>query len=60
MIIDASFLAPLVQNALAHILIASIIGTPAGLAVAALMVPLSSPSGLVEQHSMPQRSRRTY
>jgi CNT family concentrative nucleoside transporter len=39
MIIYASFLAPTVPNALANILIASIISTPAGLAVAALMVP---------------------
>ena len=39
MIIYASFLGPFVPNALAHILIASIISTPAGLAVAALMVP---------------------
>jgi CNT family concentrative nucleoside transporter len=39
MIIYASFLGPFVPNALANILIASIISTPAGLAVAALMVP---------------------
>jgi CNT family concentrative nucleoside transporter len=39
MIIYASFLNPVVPNALGHILIASIISTPAGLAVAALMVP---------------------
>ncbi len=39
MIIYASFLSPLVPNALGNILIASIISTPAGLAVAALMVP---------------------
>jgi concentrative nucleoside transporter, CNT family len=39
MIIYASFLGPLVPDALGHILIASIISTPAGLAVAALMVP---------------------
>jgi len=39
MIIYASFLAPIVPNALGNILIASIISTPAGLAVAALMVP---------------------
>jgi CNT family concentrative nucleoside transporter len=42
MIIYASFLAPLVPNALANILIASIISTPAGLAVAALMVPFDA------------------
>jgi concentrative nucleoside transporter, CNT family len=39
MIIYASFLSPLIPNALGNILIASIISTPAGLAVAALMVP---------------------
>jgi CNT family concentrative nucleoside transporter len=39
MIIYASFLGPFVPDALGHILIASIISTPAGLAVAALMVP---------------------
>lgn len=39
MIIYASLLSPLVPNALGNILIASIISTPAGLAVAALMVP---------------------
>jgi CNT family concentrative nucleoside transporter len=39
MIIYASFLSPFVPNALGNILIASIISTPAGLAVAALMVP---------------------
>jgi concentrative nucleoside transporter, CNT family len=39
MIIYASFLSPLIPNALGNILIASVISTPAGLAVAALMVP---------------------
>ena len=39
MIIYASFLAPHVPNALGNILIASIISTPAGLSLAALMVP---------------------
>jgi concentrative nucleoside transporter, CNT family len=39
MVIYASFLAPFVPNALGNILIASIISTPPGLAVAALMVP---------------------
>ena len=41
MIIYASFLGPFVPNALGNILIASIISTPAGLAVAALMVPFT-------------------
>ncbi len=41
MIIYASFLSPLVPNALGNILIASIISTPAGLAIAALMVPFT-------------------
>jgi concentrative nucleoside transporter, CNT family len=39
MVIYASFLAPLIPNALGNILIASVISTPAGLAIAALMVP---------------------
>jgi concentrative nucleoside transporter, CNT family len=39
MVIYSSFLAPLVPNALGNILIASVISTPAALAVAALMVP---------------------
>ena len=39
MVIYASFLAPLVPNALGNILIASVISTPAALAIAALMVP---------------------
>lgn len=39
MVIYASFLSPVVPNALGNILVASIISTPAGLAVAALMVP---------------------
>jgi CNT family concentrative nucleoside transporter len=41
MIIYASFLSPFVPNALGNILTASIISTPAGLAVAALMVPFT-------------------
>jgi CNT family concentrative nucleoside transporter len=43
MVIYASFLAPVVPNALGNILIASIISTPAALAVAALMVPFDRP-----------------
>jgi CNT family concentrative nucleoside transporter len=39
MVIYASFLAKLLPDALGQILIASVISTPAGLAVAALMVP---------------------
>jgi CNT family concentrative nucleoside transporter len=39
MVIYASFLAPVIPNALGNILIASVISTPAGLAIAALMVP---------------------
>jgi concentrative nucleoside transporter, CNT family len=39
MVIYASFLAPLVPNALGNILIASVISTPAGLAISALLVP---------------------
>ena len=39
MVIYAAFLAPVVPNALGNILIASVISTPAALAIAALMVP---------------------
>ncbi|HVY17571.1 MAG TPA: nucleoside transporter C-terminal domain-containing protein [Rhodopila sp.] len=39
MVIYASFLSPLVPNALGNILTASVISTPASLAIAALMVP---------------------
>jgi concentrative nucleoside transporter, CNT family len=43
MVIYASFLSPIVPDALGHILIASVISTPAGLAIAALMVPFGTP-----------------
>ncbi len=43
MVIYASFLNPIVPDALANILIASLISTPAALAVAALMVPSGPP-----------------
>ncbi len=39
MVIYAGFLAPVIPNALGNILIASVVSTPAGLAVAAMMVP---------------------
>jgi CNT family concentrative nucleoside transporter len=39
MVIYAAFLDPVIPNALGNILIASVISTPAGLAIAALMVP---------------------
>jgi len=39
MVIYAGFLAPVLPNALGNILIASVVSTPAGLAVAAIMVP---------------------
>jgi CNT family concentrative nucleoside transporter len=39
MVIYASFLAPIVPNALGNILIASVISTPVALAIAALLVP---------------------
>jgi CNT family concentrative nucleoside transporter len=51
MIIYASFLGPFVPNALGNILIASIISTPAGLAIAALMVPFD-PSDRAEGRLM--------
>jgi CNT family concentrative nucleoside transporter len=43
MVIYASFLAQVVPNAMGNILIASVISTPAALAVAALMVPFDQP-----------------
>ena len=49
MVIYASFLSPLVPNALGNILIASVISTPAGLAVAALLVPFG-PAEATEEH----------
>ncbi|HKT20535.1 MAG TPA: nucleoside transporter C-terminal domain-containing protein [Stellaceae bacterium] len=42
MVLYATILGPVIPGALGHILIASIISTPAGLAVAALMVPFGS------------------
>ena len=42
MVIYASFLAPVIPNALGNILVASVIGTPAALAIAALMVPFGA------------------
>jgi CNT family concentrative nucleoside transporter len=42
MVLYASILGPVVPDALGHILIASVISTPAGIAVAALMVPFKS------------------
>ena len=49
MVIYASFLAPLIPNALGNILIASVISTPAGLAVAALMVPFAATDATGEE-----------
>jgi CNT family concentrative nucleoside transporter len=59
MIIYASFLNPFVPNALGNILIASIISTPAGLALAALMVPFDPadrPEGKLEIENAPHSS----
>jgi CNT family concentrative nucleoside transporter len=53
MVIYAAFLAPLIPNALGNILIASVISTPAGLAVAALMVPFG-PAGPAEKRLIVQ------
>jgi concentrative nucleoside transporter, CNT family len=47
MVLYASLLGPVVPNALANILIASVLSTPAALAVAALMVPFHpDPAGM--------------
>lgn len=43
MVIYGMFLAPIVPNALGNIIIASVISTPAGLAIAGLMVPWGPP-----------------
>ncbi len=59
MVIYAGFLAPLIPDALGHILIASVISTPAGLAVAALMVPFvpnTTQDGRLELHDPPVSS----
>jgi CNT family concentrative nucleoside transporter len=56
MVIYAGFLAPLIPDALGNILIASVISTPAGLAVAALMVPFvpsTEPEGRLVLHDPP-------
>ena len=51
MVIYASILSPLVPNALGNILIASVISTPAALAIAALMVPFTPPAASGETAS---------
>ena len=56
MVIYGAFLSATVPNALGNILIASVISTPAGLAVAALMVPFGPPDeaeGRLEIHDPP-------
>ena len=56
MVIYGAFLSATVPNALGNILIASVISTPAGLAVAALMVPFGPPEeaqGRLEIHDPP-------
>jgi CNT family concentrative nucleoside transporter len=45
MVLYATILSPVIPNALGNILIASVISTPAALAVAALMVPFAPESG---------------
>jgi concentrative nucleoside transporter, CNT family len=56
MVIYAGFLAPIIPNALGNILIASVVSTPASLAVAAVMVPFGpAPADAVrlELHDKP-------
>lgn len=56
MVIYGAFLSATVPNALGNILIASVISTPAGLAIAALMVPFGPPEeaeGRLEIHDKP-------
>jgi concentrative nucleoside transporter, CNT family len=52
MVLYASILGPVIPDALGHILIASVISTPAGIAVAALMVPFESNADAEAQLSM--------
>ena len=52
MVLYASILGPVIPDALGHILIASVISTPAGLAVAALMVPFETNADAEAQLSM--------
>jgi CNT family concentrative nucleoside transporter len=52
MVLYASILGPIIPDALGHILIASVISTPAGIAVAALMVPFESHADAEAQLSM--------
>ena len=54
MVIYASFLSPLIPNALGNILIASVISTPAGLAVAALLVPFGPAEAAEEERLIVQ------
>jgi CNT family concentrative nucleoside transporter len=52
MVIYAAILGPVLPDALGHILIASVISTPAALAIAALMIPFAAGEGaeLVQPH----------
>ena len=59
MVIYASFLAPVVPNALGNILIASVISTPAALAIAALMVPFDRPEPAEAEFLMQRQADRT-
>ena len=52
MVLYASILGPIIPDSLGHILIASVISTPAGLAVAALMVPFKTTPDAEAQLSM--------
>jgi concentrative nucleoside transporter, CNT family len=52
MVLYASILGPVLPDALGHILIASVISTPAGLAVAALMVPFEANADAEAQLSL--------
>jgi CNT family concentrative nucleoside transporter len=49
MVIYATILGPIIPNALGFILIASVISTPAGLAVAAIMIPFETRAGPAAQ-----------
>ncbi len=55
MVIYATLLGPVLGNALGHILTASVISTPAALALAAIIVPFTPDPGAVSRIELPDR-----
>jgi len=56
LVLYATFLAPIVPNALGHLLVASIVATPVAIAVAAIMVPPRLTSGSKVSFGRPDAS----